>query len=356
MDPGAVLLALLGSPNLASRRPVFEQYDSTVGAATVTGPGRGAAVIRILGTAKALVASTDANQAVGQLDPWLGAALSVAEATRNVSITGARPLGVTNCLNYGDPTRPEAFWQLREGVRGLGDACRALGVPVTGGNVSLYNESPAGAIAPTPEIGVVGLLDDVATLVGPAFREAGDVVLLVGDATPGLAGSAYATLAGTTLEDGPPDLDLAREAALQSYIREAIGRGLVTSAQDVSGGGLAVALAECAMWGGIGASVRVALAASPAVVLFGESPSRLVLSSTAAHAPALELLARQRGLPVERLGVVGGDALVIESTGAGPLGAAEDRGSRVADALEVSLVDLRRAWDHGLSRALGWAS
>ncbi len=354
MDPGAVLLALLGSPNLASRRPVFEQYDSTVGAGTVTGPGRGAAVIRIKGTTKALVASTDGNQAVGQLNPWLGAALSVAEATRNVSITGARPLGVTNCLNYGDPTRPEAFWQLREGVRGLGDACRALGVPVTGGNVSLYNESPAGAIAPTPEIGVVGLLDDVARLVGPAFRAAGDVVLLVGDATPGLAGSAYATLAGTTSEDGPPDLDLAREAALQAYVLDAIGRGLVASAQDVSGGGLAVALAESAMWGGVGASVRVALAASPAVVLFGESPSRLVLSSTVAQAPVLELLARQHGLPVERVGVVGGSALVIESTGAGPLGAAEERGSRVADALEVSLVDLRRAWDHGLSRALGW--
>ena len=128
----------------------------------------------------------------GSVDPWLGAALSVAEATRNVSITGARPLGVTNCLNYGDPTRPEAFWQLSEGVRGLGDACRALGLPVTGGNVSLYNESPTGPIAPTPEIGVVGLLDDVATLVGPAFGEAGDAIVLVGDATPGLVGSAYA--------------------------------------------------------------------------------------------------------------------------------------------------------------------
>ena len=122
------------------------------------------------GTNRALVATTDANQAVGALDPWLGAALSVAEATRNVSITGARPLGVTNCLNYGDPTRPEAFWQLKEAVRGLADACRALDLPVTGGNVSLYNESPSGAIAPTPEIGVVGLLDDVDRLVGPAFR------------------------------------------------------------------------------------------------------------------------------------------------------------------------------------------
>ncbi len=191
-------------------------------------------------------------------DPWLGAALSVAEATRNVSITGARPLGVTNCLNYGDPTRPEAFWQLTEGVRGLADACRALGLPVTGGNVSLYNESPTGAIAPTPEIGVVGLLDDIATLVGPAFQTPLDAILLVGDPTPGLAGSAYAALAGAAAEDDPPGLDLAREAALQAFIREAIARGLVASAQDVSGGGLAVALAECAMWGGLGASVRIA--------------------------------------------------------------------------------------------------
>ena len=302
MDPGAVLLALLGSPNLSSRRIVFEQYDSTVGADTVVGPGHGAAVLRVKDSTKALVATTDGNHAVGSLDPWLGAALSVAEATRNVSITGARPLGVTNCLNYGDPTRPEAFWQLQEGVRGLGDACRALGLPVTGGNVSLYNESPAGSIAPTPEIGVVGLLDDVASLVGPAFRHEGDTVVLIGDATPGLVGSAYAALAGAALEDGPPGLDLAREAAVQAFVREAIARGLVASAQDVSGGGLAVALAECAMWGGIGAKVRIALVASPAVALFGESPSRIVVTCEAGHAPALELLARQFGLPVESIG------------------------------------------------------
>jgi phosphoribosylformylglycinamidine synthase len=354
MDPGAVLLALLGSPNLASRRIVYEQYDATVGADTIAGPGHGAAVLRVKGTTKALVASTDANHTVGRHDPWLGAALSVAEATRNVSITGARPLGVTNCLNYGDPTRPEAFWQLSEGVRGVGDACRALGLPVTGGNVSMYNESPAGAIAPTPEIGVVGLLDDMASLVGPSFRQAGDAIVLVGDAMPGLTGSAYATLAGDALEDGPPGLDLGREAAIQDFIREAIGRGLVASAQDVSGGGFAVAIAECAMWGGIGAHVRIALVGSPAVALFGESPSRLVVSCQPRHAAALELLARQHGLPVERIGTVGGDALVIESTGAGPMGASEERGSRVADALDVPLASLRHAWDHGLARALGW--
>ncbi len=354
MDPGAVLLALLGSANLSSRRAVFQQYDSTVGADTVAGPGRGAAVLRIKGTTKALVATTDGNQAVGAVDPWLGAALSVAEATRNVSITGARPLGVTNCLNYGDPTRPEAFWQLGEGVRGLADACLALGIPVTGGNVSLYNESPTGAIAPTPEIGVVGLLDDIASLVGPAFVQAHDAILLVGDVAPGLVGSAYAALAGAATEDDPPFLDLAREAALQIFIREAIGRGLVASAQDVSGGGLAVAIAEGAMWGDLGASVRIAVAHSPAVDLFGESPSRLVLTCRPRYAAALALLARQHGLPVEAVGSVGGDHLVIELSMAGASGNIEDRGGGVADALEVPVADLRHAWDHGLARALGW--
>ncbi len=354
MDPGAVLLALLGSANLSSRRAVFRQYDSTVGTDTVAGPGRGAAVLRVKGTTKALVATTDGNQSVGLVDPWLAAALSVAEATRNVSITGARPLGVTNCLNYGDPTRPDAFWQLTEGVRGLSDACRALGLPVTGGNVSLYNELPNGRIAPTPEIGVVGLLDDIAGLVGPAFLDAGDTIVLVGDSTPGLVGSAYADLAGITADDTPPDLDLSREAAVQAFIREAIARGLVASAQDVSGGGLAVALAEASIWGGLGATARLAHVGSPAVGLFGESPSRLVISARPAHTAALVLLARQHGLPVEPIGAVGGDRLVIEATSATAMGAAEERGGRVADTLEVSIHELRHAWEHGLGRALGW--
>jgi phosphoribosylformylglycinamidine synthase II len=353
MDPGAVLLALIGSADLASRRWVYEQYDQHVQANTVTGPGRGAAVIRVRGTSKALVATTDCDQRVGALDPYLGAALSVAEATRNVSITGARPLGVTNCLNFGDPTRPEAFWQLQEAVRGLADACRALDLPVTGGNVSLYNESPAGAISPTPEIGVVGLLDDVAHLVGPAFALAEDVVLLVGDSTPGLAGSAYAALAGLAAEDRPPALDLAREAEVQRFIREAAARGLVASAQDVAAGGLAVALAEAAIWSGLGARLRLGVPASPAVELFGESPSRLVVTCRPRHAPAVELLARQHGLPVERLGSVGGERLVVELAGEGATGAAEERGSRVADALDVAIADLAHAWEHGLVRALG---
>jgi phosphoribosylformylglycinamidine synthase len=359
MDPGAVLLALIGSANLASRWPIYEQYDSTVQANTVAGPGRGAAIVRIKGTAKALVASTDANQAVGSVDPWLGAAMSVAEAARNVSITGARPLGVTNCLNFGDPTKPDAFWQLSEAVRGLADACRALGLPVTGGNVSLYNESPVGRIAPTPEIGVVGLLDDVSLRVGPAFVEDGDTVVLIGEASPGLAGSEYARLAGTAEEDGPPALDLAVEAAAQAFVREAAARELLASAQDVAGGGLGVAIAEAAIWGGaretgLGARLRLPVANSPAVDLFGESPSRLVVTCRPRHAPSLTLLARQHGLGVEELGMVGGNRLVVELAGAGATGAAEERGSRVADAIDVAVADLRHAWETGLNRALGW--
>ena len=354
MDPGAVLQALLGSPNLASRRVVFEQYDSTVQAATVAGPGRGAAVLRVQGTSKALVAATDGNAGVSAVDPWLGAAMSVTEAARNVAITGARPLGVTNCLNYGDPTKPDAFWQLSEAVRGLGDACRALNLPVTGGNVSLYNESARGRIAPTPQIGVVGLLDDAAAAIGPAFRGAGDAILLVGEAGPGLAGSEYARVAGVASDDGPPALDLDLERRLQAFVIEAVARGLLASAQDVSGGGFAVALAEAAMWGRAGAHVRLPVTSSPAVDLFGESPSRLIASAAARHAPAVALLARQHGLPVEQIGTVGGDRLVVELAGAGATGASEERGSNVADAIDVEIEALERAWEHGLPRALGW--
>ncbi len=353
-DPGAVLLALLGSPNLSSRRQVYEQYDHNVQANTVAGPGHGAAVLRIKGTTKALVATTDGNASVSQLDPWLGAALSVAEASRNISITGARPLGVTNCLNYGDPTRPEAFWALAEGVRGLADACVALGLPVTGGNVSLYNEAPGSAIAPTPEIGIVGLLDDVASRVGPAFCADGNAVILAGESGPGLAGSEYARLAGRAQEDAPPVIDLEREARLQAFVREAIARGLVESCQDVSGGGLAVALAEMGMWGGRGAQLRLGVGDSPAVALFGESPSRLVVEVAPRHVPALHLLARQYGIHTDALGTTGGSTLVIELAGEGATGAAEERGSRIADALQVSVDDLRHAWEHGLPRALGW--
>jgi phosphoribosylformylglycinamidine synthase subunit PurL len=353
MDPGAVLQALLGDPNLASRAWVTRQYDATVGTDTVEGSERAAGVLRVKGTRKALVVATDANARVGLLDPWLGAAMAVAECARNIAVTGARPLGVTNCLNYGSPERPEAFWQLQEGVRGVGDACRALGLAVTGGNVSLYNESAAGAIAPTAQIGIVGLLEDIDLLVRPAFRGAGDQVVLLGRTVPGLAGSIYAELAGIAPDDRPPALDLPAEVALGRFLRAAAAQRLLRSAQDVSGGGLAVALAECALWGDIGADLVVTVAAEPAVELFGEAPGRVVATVAPGSAEALAVLAVLHGVPIRRLGETGGDRLRIRLAGEGATGAAEERGAGVADALDEPLTALRDAWERGLPRALG---
>jgi phosphoribosylformylglycinamidine synthase len=201
---------------------------------------------------------------------------------------------------------------------------------------------------------VVGLLDEIDRLVGPAFRDDGDAVLLLGTATPGLAGSEYARLAGLAPEDGPPVLDLAQEAGVQRLVRAAIARGLLRSAQDVAAGGLAVALAECAIWGGRGATLRLAVASSPAVDLFGESPSRIVVACRERDVPELVRLAEGHGVPVELLGTVGGERLVVELAGAGATGAAEERGSRVADSIEVAVEELERVWQTGLARALGW--
>jgi phosphoribosylformylglycinamidine synthase len=353
MDPGAVLLALLGDPDLASRAWVTTQYDATVGSDTIAGGEHGAAVLRIKGTPKGLVAATDACARVAALDPYLGAALAVAECTRNVAITGARPLGVTNCLNFGDPERPEAFWAFSEAVRGLGDACRALGLPVTGGNVSFYNESPAGAIVPTAQIGVVGLLEDIAAVVGPALREAGDVVGLLGWTVPGLAGSAYAQLAGEAPDDQPPTLDLAREAALQGLLAQAARAGLLASAQDVSAGGFAVAVAEAAIWGDVGVELDLPIGSAPAVELFGEGPSRVVASTRPAAWGRLVALAAEHGVPLRRLGSAGGERVIIRLVGQGATGAAEERGAGVADDVDETLLELRRAWSTGLPRALG---
>jgi len=353
MDPGAVLLSLLSRPNLGSRAWVTTQCDATVGADTCEASERGAAILRVRGTRKALVAATDAVAGVAALDPYLGAALGVAECARNVAVTGARPLGVTSCLNFGNPEKPEAFWQFGEAVRGLGDACRSLGLPVTGGSVRFYNESPSGQTLPTPQIGVVGLLDDIDGRVLPPFRDADDVVLLVGEAVPGLAGSEYAALAGIVVEERLPSLDLAREAALQRFLVAAASERLLASAQDVSGGGLAVALAECAIWSGRGASLSLRVSAEPAVELFGESPSRVVVTCTPRDLQRLLDLARGHALIVEVLGVVRGERLTIRLVGAGATGAAEERGASVADALECTVADLRHAWEHALPRALG---
>ncbi|HEX5465840.1 MAG TPA: phosphoribosylformylglycinamidine synthase subunit PurL [Candidatus Limnocylindrales bacterium] len=354
MDPGLVLEALLGGPELGSRAWVSRQYDATVGGDTVCGPQHGAAVLRLKATGQGLVMATDACAAVGALDPYLGAALAVAECSRNVAVTGARPLGLTDGLNLGDPTRPEEAWALREAVRGVADAARGLGLPVVGGNVSLYNEADGRPIAPTTQIGVVGLLDDAARHVEPAFQAVGDIVALLGTVVPGLAGSAYAALAGAAPDDRPPTLDLAREAALQQLLVAAAEEGLLRSAQDVSGGGLAVAIAEAAIWSGLGVSLELPVGSAPAIELFGESPSRAVVSLDPAAWPRLAALARQHGLPLTRLGtVVDSGRILIRLVGEGATGAAEDRGAGVADALDEPLAALRSAWERALPRALG---
>ncbi len=353
MDPGAVLLALLGHPNLCSRAWLTTQYDETVGADTVEAGEHGAAVLRVRGTPRALVMATDACAGVASQDPYLGAALAVAECTRNVAVTGARPLGVTDCLNYGDPGRPEAFWAFTEAIRGVADACRALELPVTGGNVSFYNESGSGAIAPTAQIGVVGLLDDIDRRVGPVFRSAGDVIGLLGSTTPGLAGSVYASLAGASLDDRPPGLELGRERALQELLIEAAAQGLLASAQDVSGGGLAIAIAEGCIWSGLGAELDLAVGSTPALELFGEAPSRAVVSTTPDAWERLADLAAGRGVPLERMGRVGGDRLHIRLIGLAATGAAEERGAGVADDVDVPVGALEHAWTAGLPRALG---
>jgi phosphoribosylformylglycinamidine synthase II len=353
MDPGIVLEALLGEVNVGSRAWVTTQYDATVGSDTVVGSERAAGAMRIKGSRAALVVATDSLPALAGADPALGAAAAVAECARNISLTGARPLGLTNCLNFGDPGVPEAYWQLAESVRGLADACRALGIPVTGGNVSLYNESLAGRIPPTAQIGIVGLIDDVDRLVGPAFRSAGDVVVLLGEAAPGLVGSAYERIAGSAPDDRPPGIDLAREALLQGVLRQAAAEGLIASAQDVSAGGLAVALAECAIWGAIGADLTVPAAFAPAVALFGESPSRAVVTIARDDWPALARLVGTARLPARRLGSVGGERLRIRLVGVGATGAAEERGAGVADEIDVPLGVLERAWRSALPRAMG---
>jgi phosphoribosylformylglycinamidine synthase subunit PurL len=356
MDPGAVLQALLGSPNLGSRAWVTAQYDETVGADTIAGGEHGAAVLRIKGTRKAIVIATDSLPRLAGHDPSLAAAMAVAECARNVAVTGARPLGLTNCLNFGDPTVPEAFWQLSQSVTGLGEACRALGIPVTGGNVSLYNESAYGRIAPTAQVGICGLLDDVDLLVRPAFRRAGDTVVVLGEAGPGLSGSSYEQLAGAAPDDRPPSLDLRREAALHELLRRAALARLLASAQDVSGGGLAVAVAECAIWSGLGVELQLPVAVAPAVALFGESPGRAVVTVAPRSWPELAAMAARLGVACRRLGTVGGGRVRIRLVGVGATGAAEERGAGVADEIDEPLDQLARAWRQALPRALDEAT
>ena len=303
------LAQLLSSPTIASKTWIHRQYDSTVRGQTVVGPGHGdAAVVRIPGTTKAIALKTDCNGRYVYLEPRTGGRIAVAECARNVACTGARPMAITNCLNFGNPKRPEIFFQFREAVGGMGDACTALGTPVTGGNVSFYNESPGRAVFPTPTIGMVGLIDHVEQSVGGAFTTTGDAIVLLGEPTDELGASEYLSRIHGVTAGAPPRCDLERERLLVDVLLSAIGAGLVRSAHDCSDGGLAVALAESAMMNADaprGFSVDLSAFSLPTrALLFGEAQGRVVVSTP--DPQAVLQVAAQRGLPAFVLGTVGG--------------------------------------------------
>src|SRR5437868_3813792 len=283
-DAGGTLLRLLASPNLSSRRGVFRRYDHMVGDATIVPPGGDAAMLRVKGTKLGLAMTTDCNARYCHLDPHLGAQLAVAEAARNIVATGARPLAVTDCLNFANPDRPEVYWDLEQAVAGISAACQGLRLPVVSGNVSLYNESEtSGAIYPTPVVGMVGLLEDHATHVPAGLRDAGDFVLLIGETHNDLGGSEYMKVIHGEVAGRPPAVDLGRERAAHDFILEAHEAGLLRSAHDVAEGGMLVALAECCLLGGVGVRCP-ALRPEDGLRLdsqfFGESQGRFVISAS----------------------------------------------------------------------------
>jgi phosphoribosylformylglycinamidine synthase subunit PurL len=325
LDPAALgaapasqeaLLALLASPAIASKRWVYRQYDHMVRTNTIAAAGMGAGVVRVKGTSRALALSVDGNGRYCYLDPRLGAQLAVAEAARNVACAGAVPIGATNCLNFGNPERPEIMWQLVEAIEGIAEACRALDVPITGGNVSLYNETDGQAIYPTPILGVVGLLEDASRVLTRAFRAAGDAIVLLGEGLGEIGGSEYLKTVHGVVRGRPPRLDLGRERALIGLLSSAAATGLLRSAHDCADGGIAVTLAECAFdTGGIGLEVDLAAAGDEAATLFGESASRVVVSVSPAQVDELMARAAAAGVPAARIGSTGGSRLGISIEG-----------------------------------------
>ncbi|HEX9485325.1 MAG TPA: phosphoribosylformylglycinamidine synthase subunit PurL, partial [Gemmatimonadaceae bacterium] len=307
VDPAWTLEELLRSPTIASKRWVFQQYDHTIRTSTVVGPGGDAAVVRIRGTDRAIALKTDCNGRYTYLDPREGARIAVAEAARNVACTGARPMAITNNLNFGNPKRPEVYHQLREAVAGMAEACTALGTPVTGGNVSLYNENPSGAVYPTPVIGMVGLVESLAHVTRSAFSTAGDTIVLLGDNTAEIGGSEYLQRIHDTVAGRPPRCDLAAERKLIDALLEAIREGTVRSAHDTADGGLAVALAECVMMDrsrATGAEVDLGKWSSLPLraLLFGEAQGRVVVSTP--DPQAVLSTAARHGVPASTIGTV----------------------------------------------------
>ncbi|GIH13355.1 phosphoribosylformylglycinamidine synthase subunit PurL [Rugosimonospora africana] len=330
------LLKLVASPNLCDKSWVTEQYDRYVLGNTVLAQPEDAGVLRIdeeSGLGVAL--SVDGNGRYSRLDPYAGAQLALAEAYRNVAATGATPVAVTNCLNFGSPEDPQVMWQFAEAVRGLADGCVELGIPVTGGNVSFYNQTGAVAINPTPVVGVLGILDDVAERLPMGLRNEGDVLVLLGDTRNELSGSEWAWVMHEHLGGRPPKVDLAREKLLGTVISAAAELGHLSAVHDLSDGGLAQTLVEACLRHGVGATIALPESVEPAVALFSESAGRALAVVTRGHDKAFTALAEEHGLPWAAIGVVGGSSLAVR------------------EQFSVPLDELRTAWSGTLPALFG---
>jgi phosphoribosylformylglycinamidine synthase len=337
------LLKLMGSPNLASRRWVWEQYDQSVGGDTVQRPGGDAAVVRVHGSKKALAITTDVTPRYCFADPVEGGKQAVAEAYRNLSSVGARPLAVTNCLNFGNPERPEIMGQFVGCLRGMAEACRALDFPIVSGNVSLYNETKnedgsSLAILPTPAIGAVGLLPDWEKSASLSIKADGETIILIGHSTGHIGQSLWLEVCHGRREGAAPRVDLAVERRLGQVARDLIAADKVTAIHDVSDGGALVAVAEMALAGGIGAQIKVPTARNPAAVLFGEDQGRLIVTTRSPE--AVRAIANAAQLFAVEIGTTGGDAIVIHSGATG-------------ESNSVSLSDLRQAHEGFFPKLMG---
>ncbi|SDC44713.1 MULTISPECIES: phosphoribosylformylglycinamidine synthase subunit PurL [unclassified Candidatus Frackibacter] len=310
-DYNEALLEVLQSPNIASKEWVYEQYDHMVRTNTVVLPGSDAAVLRVKGKEKGLAMTTDCNGRYCYLDPETGGAIAVAEAARNIVCSGAEPVAITDGLNFGNPMKPEIFWQFEKCIDGISEACLSLGTPVTGGNVSFYNESPSGAIYPTPIIGMVGLLEDINQATTSDFKDEGDVILLLGETKDELGGSEYLNTVHDLETGKVPELDLDLEKRVQDTCLTVIKEGIVKSAHDCADGGLAVTLAESSIAGGLGAEVEINSDMAPSSLLFSESQSRIVISVAKEDVEKVKNQATENEVSVTKLGRVNGDKLII---------------------------------------------
>ncbi|HCO13432.1 MAG TPA: phosphoribosylformylglycinamidine synthase subunit PurL, partial [Gemmatimonadetes bacterium] len=300
-------LLLLRSPNVASKRWIYEQYDTTVRTGTAVRPGGDSGVVRIRGTKRAIAATTDCNGRLVYLEPRTGAMAAVAEAARNLVCVGALPTAITNNLNFGNPLKTHIYYQLREAVLGMREACSAFETPVTGGNVSLFNETDGKAIYPTPVIGMVGVIDDVSKIIHHAFKSAGDDIVLLGTNSGEIGGSEYLYVTSKLVAGNPPSLDLEAERLLQQAVLKMNHEEVLNSAHDCSQGGLAATLAECALGNGetpLGVSAEVDEDLAPIVSLFGESHGRIIASTSPDNTERVLALAALYDVPAKRIGTV----------------------------------------------------